>query len=207
MGVITMRMSIAKAAKSVILCMGFVGLFMGSQVWSSTGNISTTSKYAWSGNVGWINFRPSDGGVNVHENGASSYLSGFAWGENIGWIQMGNSSGSGPNTNTSSTNWGVNMDASGNMSGYAWSETMGWVNFNPTDSPVTMNTSSGVFDQYAWGENFGWLHFKNASTPYGVVADLAAAVPTLSEWGIIVLVLAVAGTVGLRVRRLNLQRC
>ena len=125
-------------------------------------NISTTDKYCWSENVGWINFRPTHGGVTVTENGPDSYLSGYAWGENVGWIRMG-VDGAGPYGNSDETNWGVNMDASGNMSGYAWGENVGWVNFNTAHSQFTMDTGSGEFDDYAWGENIGWLHFKSGS--------------------------------------------
>ena len=34
-----------------------------SCVWAS-GNIDPNSKYAWSENIGWVNFAPSNGGGN-----------------------------------------------------------------------------------------------------------------------------------------------
>jgi hypothetical protein len=49
------------------------------------GTISSTDKYAWSENTGWLNFAPSTGGVTVNPG----YLAGYAWQQNIGWIKLG----------------------------------------------------------------------------------------------------------------------
>jgi hypothetical protein len=55
-------------------------------------------KYAYGENVGWINFKPSQGpGVTV----TNSAVTGYAWGENIGWINF-NSTGAVP-----FTEWGM----------------------------------------------------------------------------------------------------
>jgi len=141
------------------------GPFTLGKAWAY-GNISNTYKYAWSENSGWENFHPTHGGVTVHD----TYLSGYAWAENIGWIKLG--SGSGPYTNTTSANWGVNRDSStGALSGYAWSENARWIKFNPTYGGVTINTSTGKFDGYAWGENIGWVHFQNSSPEYYVMKE------------------------------------
>ncbi|MES0336447.1 MAG: hypothetical protein SFH39_08850 [Candidatus Magnetobacterium sp. LHC-1] len=130
--------------------------------------IDTTNKYAYDENTGGFNFNPTNGSVSFTYNGANSYLSGYLWSENIGWIRLAYNT-SGPYTNTNTTNWGVNSDASGNLSGYAWSENAGWIKFNPTGSGVTINTTTGSFDGYAWGENIGYIHFKNVSPAYNVV--------------------------------------
>ena len=53
---------------------------------AAVGNIDPTDKWAWGTNVGWINFRPTHGGVTVY----SDHLEGYAWGENIGWIHFKN---------------------------------------------------------------------------------------------------------------------
>ena len=90
-----------------------------SVAFAAAASISLSDKYAWSENAGWLNFRPTTGGVTVNPN----HLSGYAWQENIGWLKLG-SDGGGPYPNTSATNWGVNRDGAGNLSGYAWSE--GW---------------------------------------------------------------------------------
>jgi hypothetical protein len=127
------------------------------------GNIYVISKFIWSENSGWQNWRPTHTNVTVVNNGAAGYLSGYAWAENIGWVKMGVTNGLYPYANTAATNYGVNMDAAGKLSGYAWSETCGWINFSNTYSQVTISTNTGSFAGYAWGENVGWVHFKNTS--------------------------------------------
>ncbi len=151
----------------------FYGWFGLSKAWASEGNIDTTDKYAWSENAGWHNFRPTNGGVTVHE----TYLSGYAWAENIGWVKLG--SGTGPYGNTNNTNWGVNRDSgTGTLSGYAWSEIAGWINFDSTNSQVATNTTNGSFDGYAWAENIGWIHFKYDDPAYNV--KVATTAPTVT---------------------------
>ena len=167
-------------------------------------NISLTDKYCWSETVGWINFRPTHGGVTVTEDGANSYLSGYAWGENVGWVKMGDGTGPYPVPGSqTSTDWGVNMDGDGDMSGYAWGENVGWIKFDPTHTQVTMNAGSGEFDDYAWGENVGYIHFKSGSALYVVIRILAQVVPALTQWGVATLVLALAGLACLRLRRVR----
>jgi hypothetical protein len=129
-------------------------------------NISTTDKYAWSENSGWLNFTPSTGGVTVNP----TYLSGYLWQQNIGWIKLGADAG-GPYANTSAADWGVNRDSAGNLSGYGWSENMGWINFAPTSGGVAIDPISGAFTGYAWGANIGWISFRSqsgAQVAYGV---------------------------------------
>jgi len=120
---------------------------------AQTGNINPVSKWAWGTNIGWINFRPSDGGVTVYED----HLEGYAWAENVGWIRLGSYDGGGSYTyaNTSKDDYGVNRDPSGNLSGYAWGTNVGWINFNPTHGGVGIDPISGSFTGHAWGENVG----------------------------------------------------
>ena len=152
--------AITRLGVTYLICSGLLGL---NSAWASEGNIDSTYKYAWSENAGWLNFRPTNGGVTDY----ATYLSGYAWAENIGWIKLG--SGTGPYSNSTSTNWGVNHDSStGNLSGYAWSENVGWVNFDSSNGQVTIDPSAGKFDGYAWAENVGWIHFQNASPEYYV---------------------------------------
>lgn len=147
-----------------------LGLFSLQPAWASEGNIDSADKYAWSETAGWLDFRPEQAGVAVHD----TYLSGYAWAENIGWIKLG--SGSGPYGNTSSTDWGVNRNTgTGALSGYAWSEIAGWINFASTQSQVSIDLATGSFEGYAWSENAGWVHFKNTSPAYNVVV----AAPTI----------------------------
>jgi hypothetical protein len=133
------------------------------------GNISSTDKWAWGTNIGWINFAPTHGGVTVY----ADHLEGFVWGENVGWIQVGLPTTGDNHTysNTSPDDYGVNRDASGNLSGYAWGTNVGWINFAPTNGGVRIDPVTGQFDGYAWGENVGWIHFKGGSgaTAYSVI--------------------------------------
>jgi hypothetical protein len=110
------------------------------------------SRYAWGENIGWINFKPSQGpGVTVTSTG----LTGYAWGENIGWINLNPLSG------------GVVNDGAGNLSGYAWGENIGWISFSCQNTNtcgtanygVFIDPTTGIFSGYAWGENIGWINF------------------------------------------------
>ncbi|MFC1498838.1 hypothetical protein ACFLS1_10275 [Verrucomicrobiota bacterium] len=133
----------------------------------ATGNIDSTNKTAWTENTGWANAEPTNGGITVHFDGISGYLTGHIWGENVGWIKMGNDSG-GPYTNSSASDWGVNLNSTGNLTGYAWGENIGWINFTSAYSAVTIDMATGRFDGYAWGENIGWLKFKGSTPDYNV---------------------------------------
>jgi uncharacterized repeat protein (TIGR01451 family) len=156
---------------AVLIAGAVLGLFGLVQA-ATGGNIDPTDKYAWSTSVGWINFAPTHGGVTVY----ADHLEGYAWAENVGWIRLGTHTAGGAHTygNTSSADYGVNVDGSGNLSGYAWSANVGWINFAPTHGGVTIDLDTGSFDGYGWGENVGWIHFKNTgAAAYNVVAVLA----------------------------------
>jgi len=133
---------------------------------TADGNISTTDKYAWSENAGWLNHAPANVGGVVYED----HLEGYVWAENIGWIKLGSFIGGGthPYNNSDNIDWGVNRSGS-TLSGFAWSELVGWINFGPmTYGGVTFDSTTGIFDGWAWSENVGWVHFKNDSIPYFV---------------------------------------
>ena len=127
------------------------------------GEINATNKQAWSETSGWLNFKPTNGGVTVH----AQYLSGYAWAANVGWIKLG-ADGGGPYANTTATNWGVNRDEEGNLSGYAWGENIGWINFDHSQGQVTIDPDTGEFDGYAWSANIGYIHLQNADPAYKV---------------------------------------
>jgi len=86
-------------------------------------------KYAWGENIGWVNFNPINGNVNVSDTN----ITGFVWSENYGWI------------NLSPTNGGVFNDGNGNLSGYAWGKNLGWIDF----SHVKIKPDTGEFSGYA----------------------------------------------------------
>ena len=119
-------------------------------------NISSTNRYAWSENAGWIDFGTSQGNVVA----SPDELTGYVWSENSGWISLNCS-----NTNSCITsNYKVSNNEYGNLSGYAYSENTGWINFRPQGtSGVTIDTD-GNFIGYAWGENTGWIVFNCSTT-------------------------------------------
>src|SRR3989338_1876959 len=80
------------------------GLFLPSYV--SAGTVLSSHTYAWSNNVGYINFE------NVTVNYSS--LGGHAWSDNKGWINFAPAQGE------------VSSDGTGNLSGSAWGEQLGW---------------------------------------------------------------------------------
>ncbi len=104
------------------------------------------SKYAYGENIGWINFKPSQGpGVTV----AGTGVTGYAWSENIGWINFAPAFG------------GVTINpTTGVLGGYAWGENVGWINFAPTGGGVFID-ACGDFNGMAWGENIGWISFRS----------------------------------------------
>lgn len=113
------------------------GLFFGVNTFASTTD-GTVSGYAWSENIGWINFGATNGNIRVTD----SSLTGNAWSTNKGWIKLD------PTTS------GVRNTSSGVLSGYAWGQNVGWINF----SGVTIN-SSGEFTGIANGTNTGRINF------------------------------------------------
>lgn len=126
--------------------------------------LNATNHYAWSGNTGWIDFRPerpsAGDGVRVHD----TFLSGYAWSANTGWIHFGDGSPSDVirYANNSNFDYGVNHDGAGNLSGLAWSANTGWINFGWAAAGNTnrprFDLSTGEFSGYAWSANCGWVN-------------------------------------------------
>ncbi|MEO5333424.1 MAG: tandem-95 repeat protein [Magnetococcus sp. YQC-5] len=144
----------------------FLWILVPSSLFAATYGINSTNKYAWSESGGWVNFRPTQGGVQIF----TAHLAGYAWGENIGLIALG-VDGAGPYANTDATNWGVNLDANGTLSGYGWSETVGWINFNAFDTTTAPKIlTTGTFSGYVWSSNVGWIRLSNTTTTLYKVA-------------------------------------
>jgi len=100
------------------------------------------SGFAWSNQIGWINFITTRGSTRITD----SLLTGYGWNENVGWI------------NLNPTGGGVINDSNGNLSGSAWSNGTGFINF----SGVTVN-SSGIFSGTAIGDNSVSINFGCSS--------------------------------------------
>jgi len=107
--------------KYVLVCtIGYLILY----TWLSfaTANIDNTNKWAWGSSIGWVNFSPSFGGVEV----TNTSLSGSIWSTNYGWIDLQPTNGWVTNT----IKW---LNGSGtclwDVSGNAWSTNLWWIDF------------------------------------------------------------------------------
>jgi hypothetical protein len=138
-------------------------------------NVSTSNKFSWGENIGWMNWRdagsPSgSAGVNV----GNTFLSGFIWSENIGWINMGDGTPANGTdyANVTGADFGVNVLSDGTLTGMAWSENTGWINFNTAaalgSNKARIDRVSGRFRGYAWGENIGWVNMDNTDKFVGI---------------------------------------
>ena len=137
-----------------------LGLPFFSSASMTNGTIDSVYKYAWSNNIGWINFAPTgDAGRYQGLVITDSSVTGYAWSKEYGWINFG------PFLNN--TGGGVKNTNAGILSGYAWSEKLGWVNF----SGVVIN-SSGQFTGMASGDLVGTINFNlTRCTDCGVKTD------------------------------------
>lgn len=145
----------AKSAAFFVIFL-FFPLFFATENASSVShcNIDDTDRFAWSENVGWIDFKPDPVNCVTVEN---TKLIGYAWSDFAGWISLNcendGSCGAQP--------YGVVNDNNGNLSGLAWSEALGWIDFAPPPGPErVVIDASGEFTGYAWGDNFGWISFN-----------------------------------------------
>lgn len=125
--------------------------------------ISNNYHYAWSENIGWIDFAYP--GSYVHVPTRDGELTGFAYvlSDNH-WISLNCLS----TDSCSTVDYKVSSDAFGDLSGWAWSENFGWISFNCladntcsfSDYKVTKDNETGEFNGYAWSENIGWISFN-----------------------------------------------
>lgn len=138
--------------------------------------IADGDQYAWSENTGWLNHKPSMGGVSVYID----HLEGYVWHENLGWLRLGTYTDGGAHTyaNDAADTYGVNRDSdTGALSGYAWSENAGWINFGASNGNAAIDLATGAFSGYAWGENIGWISLSGTAldnAAYGVAVAAEA---------------------------------
>jgi len=149
---------------------------------AKAGSTDNVSGWAWSENIGWINFNGSNYGVNI--NPSTGVFSGYAWSENIGWIDFGPISGF-----PEAPNYGAKMDlTTGKVTGWAkavaggttgsggWD---GWIKMSDGTYGLNVDLTNGDFHGGAWSDMvIGWLSF-NSTDPgaggaaYKVVLDLS----------------------------------
>ena len=136
---------------------------------SAQTTIDSVHAVAYSGNLGWLNTRPSFAdGVRTGEYVCSGYI----YSANVGWISLGD--GTPDNgirySNGSATDYGVNVmpallsgpDPVAPLRGFAYGANIGWVNFEATGNP-RINLKTGHFDGYAYSANTGWLNLADAT--------------------------------------------
>lgn len=147
--------------------------FLAMSAAAAESTISTTDRFAHAANAGWIDFRP-DGphGVRVDE----SLLSGYAYAANFGWIHFGDGSPENGHayTNTSSTDYGVNLAPDGSLSGLASSANIGCITFEQQWGQPRLDYSTGRFSGHAHAANAGWIALD---TPYSDLVASSIAAP------------------------------
>ena len=125
--------------------------------------ISPANKYAYAANAGWIDFRGNaPDGVRVSD----TFLAGYAYAANFGWIHLGSGTPTNGHTysNTSATNYGVNMAPDGKLTGYAYAANIGWINFEQAQGLPKIDLTTGTFSGYAHAANIGWIALNTPSS-------------------------------------------
>ena len=182
--------------------LAILGIFLAFGVQAAVGD--NVSGYAWSENIGWINFNGSNYGVNIEQNGK---FSGYAWSENIGWI---NFAPIGPYP--SSPNYSACLDFAGpgqtcdglgtnKVGGWArvcsvfaagcsgelippeyrggWD---GWIKLRGSNYGVDYAPQSGELSGFAWSDMvIGWISFKGVNYVVVTIAKLPPSVSTDGE--------------------------
>jgi hypothetical protein len=133
----------------------------GSSFAAST--INEADKCAWGANIGWINWRDSDGSASGAVIG-EYFCSGFLWAANIGWIHLGD--GAPANgiayRNNDAADFGVNHDGAGRLRGLAYGANIGWVHFHLLGDPH-VDLGTGRLSGFAWSANCGWINLGDAT--------------------------------------------
>jgi len=122
---------------------------------SAQSTISSSDRYAYAANAGWIDFRAdSTNGTRVLD----TCLIGYAYAANFGWINLGAGPANGHTySNSSATDCGVNLSPSGLLTGFAYAANVGWIQFEQTHGQPTLNLVSGKFTGHAYSANLGWI--------------------------------------------------
>lgn len=137
------------------------------------------SGWAWSPNIGWVNF-DSYSDISTGANN-TAILSGYAWSPNIGWISFASSDLTGcPSgicqaqidlTTGAVSGWAIALSGKGRTDGFdGWIELSGTNHISdplsPTNSGVYLKTSDCTLSGMAWGsEVIGWLNFDKVQIP------------------------------------------
>jgi hypothetical protein len=151
---------------------GTAGIARGQQT------ISSTNKWAWGENCGWLNW---NGGGPATVFVRNTYLTGFVWGENIGWVNLGGTPADSVHfADVDASDFGVNIDVNGLLSGFAWGENVGWINFEggalaSPPNPARLDRPASRFRGYAWCETIGWINMDDADDFVGIIPACGSA--------------------------------
>jgi hypothetical protein len=146
-----------------------VCILASAQAGLAQSSISTTDRYMYSANAGWIDGRPdAASGLVLTE----TFLSGKAYTANFGWIDFGDGSPDNGHSysNASATDYGVNVSPSGTLAGYAYAANIGWIQFEQVHGKPAGNLLSGQFQGHAYSGNIGWIALDTASSNLAATA-------------------------------------
>ncbi len=135
---------------------------LGTATILSQGTVAGSRKHTWGQNVGWTNWKPVTG-IGPEASGAhtlATFLTGKIWNQNVGWINLGNGApdNGASYSNTSATDFGVNLQPDGSLTGRAWGQNIGWITFEQTRGRPRLDYATGRFSGHAWSQNCGWLN-------------------------------------------------
>jgi len=152
-----------KAKTTLVAVVSSFFIFHSAFTASAATTIDAANRYAWGGNIGWMDWRgDTNNGAVIGEYVCSGYI----YSANVGWINLG--SGSPANQiqyqNNSATDFGVNQDGLGNLTGYAWGANIGWITFEQLSGKPRVNLLNGQMSGYVWSANCGWISLSNAVT-------------------------------------------
>ncbi len=149
---------LAQRLQRGLLLIGFVATSLAH----AQSNIDPAHAFAWSGNIGWINWRPdAQNGADITE----FVCSGLIYSANVGWINLGNGKPANGThyQNNSASDFGVNVTPSGELEGFAYGANIGWIAFEPTGSP-RIDLRTGTISGYAYSANAGWVTLGDTQT-------------------------------------------
>jgi len=185
----------SKIVKTILIPLGASALILLSLFFIPPKLVAQTEPnsltgYAWSENIGWIDFSKTlnnPGGVSVD---GDNNLSGYAWSENIGWIKFGGLSGFPTGAGTYSQNAQIVSNkligwaraCAGSTDGQCGTTSRldgwdGWISLGGTNHDISL--IGQTFSGFAWGsEVVGWIDFSRVALSSALIPppDLSLSV-------------------------------
>ena len=128
--------------------------------------IAPPRSLAWTESAGYLNLAANAQDERVGVDVFDTCLQGFAWSEGVGWVNFGNSPIDGVRySNSSESDFGVNVEPDWRLTGYAWSEGGGWISFDTSANGeipgARIDLDSLRLRGWAWGESLGWVNLDD----------------------------------------------